>query len=274
VSLAAPQPVLTVLGSGTALPDARRHSSAYHLSAGGARLLLDCGPGTLHGLDEHGVDWAGITHVAISHYHNDHVGDLAALLFAMKQTRAPERSVPLTLIGPQGFGAFLERLAAALGQHVLEPGFPVIVREIGSEAPYEDAVVDLTVRAHPTPHTEESQALTIEGSWGAVGYTGDTGPSEDVARFLGGCDVLVAECALTDPPGMDRHLSPLLVAELARTARPDLLVLTHVYPEQTPLAASERVSAVYQGRVVPARDGMRIVIGADGPLVDPKPAAV
>jgi ribonuclease BN (tRNA processing enzyme) len=247
------------------------------LELGSASLLLDCGPGTLHGLAQHGIDWARVSHVVISHYHNDHVGDLAALLFAMKQPGAPPRSRPLCLVGPAGFRAFLERLAAALGSHVLEPGFEVLVYEVGPTAPYEDPDEDpdggFAVEARPTPHTEESLAYRIGSATTTVGYTGDTGPSDEVARFLSDCQVLLAECALTDPPTMERHLSPRLVVDLARVARPGLLVLTHVYPGQTPEEAAATVAAGYDGPVVAARDGMRIVLGSTGPVVDPNPAA-
>lgn len=262
-----PSPVLTILGSGTALPG--RHSAAHHLKLPGASILLDCGPGTLHGLAEHRIDWAGLTHVAVSHYHNDHVGDLAAIPFAMKQLVAPARTAPLTLIGPGGFRGFLERLANAMGPHVLEPGFDVIVREVGPGRSYEEARADLTLQVQPTPHTEESMAYRLSGAWGSVGYTGDTGPSEAVAGFLAGCDVLVAECALADPPEIEGHLSPKLLAELAVDARPELLVLTHVYPVQTVAEAVARVADRYDGAVVGAWDGMRITIGPGGPTVDP-----
>lgn len=257
--------LLTVLGSGTALPDPDRHSAAFHVDLGEASLLLDCGPGTLHGLASHGVEWQSISHVVISHYHNDHVGDLAALLFAMKQLRASERSAPLTLLGPTGFQDFLERLSAAMGPHVLDPGFEVLVRELGPGAPLEDPQAHFLIAAHPTPHTEESQAFRVVGPGWTLGYTGDTGPSRDVAGFLTGCEVLLAECALTDPPSTERHLSPLSVAELARIAAPDLLVLTHVYPGQSPEEAVAAVEASYQGRVVAARDGMRVELGPRDP---------
>jgi ribonuclease BN (tRNA processing enzyme) len=273
VSEREPTPVLTILGSGTALPDAGRHSAAHHLALGRASVLLDCGPGTLHGLPSHGVDWVGITHVAISHYHHDHVGDLAALPFAMRQPRAPRRSGPLTLVGPVGFRGFLERLSRALGPHVLEPGFEVRVHEMEPGAAFDDGS-GFALEAHPTPHTEDSVAYRVRGEWGVVGYTGDTGPSAEVAAFLRGCDVLVSECALTDPPEMDRHLSPSGVVELATVSSPDLLVLTHVYPGQSPEEAAEQVRAGYPGAVVAGRDGTRIALSDSGPVVDPTPEAV
>ncbi|MGD8602770.1 MAG: hypothetical protein PVF19_15565, partial [Gemmatimonadota bacterium] len=84
----------------------------------------------------------------------------------------------------------------------------------------------------------------------------------------------ISECSLSDPPDMDRHLSPRLVAQLGAVSAPDLLVLTHVYPPLTPERAVEQVSRLYHGRVVAGRDGMRIVLGADGPAVDPNADAI
>ncbi|MEX2472299.1 MAG: MBL fold metallo-hydrolase, partial [Gemmatimonadota bacterium] len=126
---------VTVLGSGTLLPDAERHSAAHHVSFGDASVLLDCGSGTVHGLARHGIDWEALTHVAVTHYHPDHVGDLSALMFALRagastRERAAggaeaSRAQPLTLLGPPGFRAYLEGAASSLGSHVLDPKRPV-----------------------------------------------------------------------------------------------------------------------------------------------------
>lgn len=258
----APVPELTVLGSGTLLPDAERSSAAHLVRAPGVRLLLDCGTGTLHGFARHAVPWRTLTHVAISHFHNDHVGDLPALLFALKHGVVPRREDPLVLIGPPGFRELLENLATALGDHVTDPGFELDVREIApGEALEHEGTFRLT--AHTTPHTEESIAYRWEGEGGVVGYTGDTGPSRDLARFLAGADVLVSECALTDPPEMDLHLSPMGVAELAHIAEPGTLVLTHVFPPLTPAAAVQQVNAAgYRGEVVAGHDGLRLPLRA------------
>ena len=154
--MAASGAAMTVLGSGTLLPDPTRHSAAFVVESPGALVLLDCGPGTLHGLARHGVRWRDLTHVAVTHYHLDHVGDLSALLFALKNGLRPLRTRPLTLVGPRGFGAFLERLADALGDHVVEPGFAVDVVELGPGGALEHPGGRMVLAAHPTPHTAES----------------------------------------------------------------------------------------------------------------------
>jgi ribonuclease BN (tRNA processing enzyme) len=255
-------PTYTLLGSGTLVPDEARRSAAHLLEADEVRLLLDCGPGTLHGFARHGVAWPEITHVAISHYHTDHVGDLSALLFALKWGLQPSRTRELVLIGPVGFRGFLERLAEALGPHILEPGFGVRVLESDPGDALELGS-GLRLSSRPTHHTDESVAYRVDLPGGAFGYTGDTGPLDGLGSFLSGCDVLVSECAQTDPPALDTHLSPRGVAELAREATPGVLVLTHLYPPLTPSEAERLVSAAgYPGPVIAPGDGASFDLGS------------
>ena len=262
---------LTILGAGTLMPDAERTSAAHHLRVGASSLLLDCGPGTVHGFARHGVAWKDLTHVAITHYHNDHIGDLPALLFALEHGVGAGRGEPLTLIGPSGFGTLLERLAAVFGDHVVDPGFPVEVVEMDPARGYVDPHGAFRLACGPTPHTAESLAYRVEGDWGSLGYTGDTGPSEEVAAFLAGCDALIAECTLPDGMAIDTHLSPESLATLAGRAHPGLLVVVHVTPYHTPAEAVRAIAARYDGRVVAAVDGLRVRIGPAGAAVDPLP---
>lgn len=102
----------------------------------------------------------------------------------------------------------------------------------------------------------------------SIGYTGDTGPSSEVATFLEGCAVLVAECALDDPPAIDTHLSPGSVADLAAAAEPTLLVVSHVYPPRRPEEAVRAIRTRYDGRVVAAADGLRASIAGERVTVD------
>jgi len=275
VAAADSAPLLTILGAGTLVPDARRHSAAHHLRLpSGAGVLLDCGPGTLHGFSRFGVRWERLTHVVVSHFHNDHVGDLPALLFAFRRGLPAPREEPLTLVGPPGFGAFLDRLARAMGDHVLDPGCPLRVAEMSPDAAFEDQRAEVVLTCCRTPHNAESLAYRVEGPWGSVGYTGDTGPSAEVARFLAGCQALVAECTLPDRAAGPTHLSPSALADLAEIARPGVLVVVHVGALHSPEEAARAVAEHYRGRIVAAEDGLRVALGPGGPAVDPTAGAI
>ena len=53
---------LTILGSGTVVPDGARNSAGYFIEAGDVRLMMDCGAGTVHALARYGCDWERLTH--------------------------------------------------------------------------------------------------------------------------------------------------------------------------------------------------------------------
>jgi len=110
---------------------------------------------------------------------------------------------------------------------------------------------------------DRSLCYTVADAGGVLGYTGDTGPSREVAEFLAGCDVMVAECSLPDDAAIPIHLSPGSLAAMAEQAAPGRLVVAHVYPwldALDPLALLRE--AGYRGETVRARDGLDLVVGA------------
>lgn len=250
-----------MVGSGTAAPEPGRVCSGYFVEDDGVGLLLDCGPGVVHHMARFDLPWRALRHVAISHFHNDHLGDLPMLLFALKWGAKQRRTDPLTLWGPDGLRDRLEALAQALGDHVADPGFPLDVRTLRP-----DDVVELEpgleLAAAKTPHTDESLAFRVVGRDTALGYTGDTGPSAELPAFLAGCDTLLAECSLPDDEAIPTHLAPSSLAELAAAARPGRLLITHVYPWLDALDPAARVAAAgWDGATVRAVDGLRLTIG-------------
>jgi ribonuclease BN (tRNA processing enzyme) len=93
-------------------------------------------------------------------------------------------------------------------------------------------------------------------------YTGDTGPSADLARWARGCDLLLAECSLPDERALAIHLTPSQAGTLAREADAKSLVLTHFYPLVEAAQPARRAAERYAGPVAAARDGDRFVIEA------------
>src|SRR5215212_9560508 len=123
---------LVTLGTGTVALSATRVCAGHYVEAGSVRLLLDCGSGITHRLAELGLPWRSITHIAITHFHTDHISDLATLVFAWKYGDLPGRSAPLVLVGPVGMRGLVERLVVAFGDWLREPGFPLEIREIAT----------------------------------------------------------------------------------------------------------------------------------------------
>lgn len=250
---------VTIIGSGTAAPEAGRVCSGYWVEAGDERILLDCGAGVVHSMARLAVAWPELDHLLISHFHNDHIGDVPMLLFALKHGVHPAREKPLTVWAPRGIRERLKAMEAAFGDHVADPGFPVVVREVTAGASFD--VGRIGVRAIATPHTEVSLAYRLQQNGGSLGYTGDTGPSKDVAAFMEGVDTLIAECSLPDELAIATHLSPSSLADMAVKARPGRLVVTHVYPPLEALGPVDQVrGAGWDGPTVRATDGLELSV--------------
>jgi len=244
----------TALGTGTISLGATRSCAAYLLEAGDLRLLIDCGSGTTRRLAELGSVWRTITHVAITHFHIDHHGDLPSLVFAWKYGFLPTRSEPLTIIGPVGIADLLARLSAAYGDWLTAPGFPLTIHEIAPSDVVElPAGVRLTCCA--VPHTAESVAYSMERNGRRVVYTGDTGPSDALAAWSRGCDLLVCECSLPSTMQIPEHLTPEQCAELAAAAAPKHLALTHFYPPVEDVDIRGVIRGQFAGPVALAHDG-------------------
>ena len=244
----------TALGTGTISLSAARSCSGYLLETGDVRLLVDCGTGITRRLAERGPSWQTITHVAISHFHIDHHGDLPSLIFAWKYGFLPPRSAPVDVIGPVGTADLFTRLAAAYGEWVTAPGFPLTIHEIGPSDTFA-LPGGLRLSCHPVPHTPESVAYSMERNGRRIVYTGDTGPSEALAAWARECDLLVCECSLPTGMHIPEHLTPEQCGDLAASAAPKHLALTHFYPPVEHVDVRALVGARFAGPVTLARDG-------------------
>jgi ribonuclease Z len=105
---------LSVVFAGTAgsVPTARRGLPAILIRRGGDRILVDCGEGTQRQLVR-SVGLADIDDVFITHLHVDHWLGLPGMI---KSFELRDRDRPLTIHGPRGIRAAIERLRFILGR--------------------------------------------------------------------------------------------------------------------------------------------------------------
>jgi ribonuclease BN (tRNA processing enzyme) len=245
---------LTTIGTGTAAPWPGRVQSGQYLEIGPVRLLMDCGSGVATRLADLGIPWQDITHLAITHFHADHVIDIPTLLYAWRYGQLPPRSKTLEVIGPVGLLRLLARFADVFGAGLLSLGFPISVRELAPG----DAIAladGIALRCTKVPHTEESMAYSVEGRGRRIVYTGDTAPDEALGHWANGCDVLLTECSLPDSMAVPTHLTPAQCGALGALAQPGVLALTHFYPPVASVDIRGEVGARFSGMVALTTDG-------------------
>jgi ribonuclease BN (tRNA processing enzyme) len=250
---------LTILGSGTSVPDGARSSAGYFVEMAGAKIMLDCGAGSLHALARYGVAWEEMTHLFISHFHVDHVGELASLFQAFKYGMQGSRSDLLTIVGPPGLDKLMGGLKHAFGEKLFEPGFPVQLRLISpGERLQLGTGCELSVAK--TPHTDESLAVRIDTPDSSLCYTGDTSYSEELTVFFNNADLLISECSFREAREGSPHLSVGEAARIATLAKVERLVVTHFYFVVVEAPLKRELQKDYAGEVIIAADGMRISI--------------
>lgn len=247
---------LTILGSGTCIPNTKRGSSGYLLETFESKILLDCGSGTTWKLEQIGVNYLEIDHVFFSHIHPDHTGDLVAFLFATKYSHFKERQVPLYLWGGKSFTSFFEALKKAYG-HWIEPDMLKVNELKGGSGTFDD----FKITAVKVPHIDSSQAYKIESGGKSLVYSGDTDYSESLINLSHNADLLIIECALAnDTLKIKGHLTPNEVIKTINEAKPKKAVVTHLYPECDEEKVVETIRDNVDAEVIEAQDFLQIEI--------------
>lgn len=118
---------LSLFFAGTAgsVPSARRGLPALLVRRGAARILIDCGEGTQRQLVR-SVGLADLTDVFLTHMHADHWLGLPGML---KSFELRDREKPLTVHGPPGMTALMERMRPIYGR----PRYGLELRDLEPE---------------------------------------------------------------------------------------------------------------------------------------------
>ena len=247
---------LTVLGSCAAWPESGRAATGLLVEEDGFFVALDLGTGTLANLQRQ-VRHQDLGAVLITHQHLDHCLDLAPLHVA--RNFHPEPLPPLPLYAPPGV---FDRVAGLEDEEGVEEMRQLLdVNEFDPGASFE--VGPFRVSTRLLPHMVPNAGLRLETGRGALAYTGDTGPSDDIDDLARGADLLVAESSWLEP---DRDLGPyhLTAAQAgghAAGAGAAALMLTHFWPGLDRDAARADAAAAFDGPVLAAEEGAVRTVG-------------
>lgn len=286
------------------------HGAASALEVDGRLYLVDAGQGVSRQLArmrarDQGDGGVGafepLEAVFLSHLHSDHTMDLANLVLCAPNHGWPAHRVPVYGPGPVGGdravpgttdllhalsfafrGDFLNRGALSgdespfteliVGHDILPPDGPTQTR------PWlvvEDERVRVTTVLNDHGRTYPSLAYRFDTAHGAVVFSGDTAPSDNLVALARGADLLVHEVihpAILDwlagaDPGctpelgasvMSKHTDIADVGDVAERAGVRRLVLSPITPGHLP----DHVWDVsrYSGQVLVGKDLMRLAL--------------
>jgi ribonuclease BN (tRNA processing enzyme) len=247
--------------------DITQGQTASAVVVDGRPYLIDCGYGTLRQLVASQLGYLQISTVFFTHLHDDHTGDLPALL-SFQWTNG--KTTKTDAYGPSGTSRLVAACVAAIrsnveirtadegrttdadaqfhGHDVAAADEPVAV--------FRDDRISVTAieNTHYPPRSKvrmphRSLALRVESKDRSIVFAGDTAYAANVARLARGADVFVceiadaavlaqmqerskAEAAAGNPNNIYRHVAethaaPADVARMATEAQVKMVVLNH-----------------------------------------------
>lgn len=244
---------VTLLGTGSPIPDARRAGPSTLVRAGSQTFLVDCGRGVLQRAAAVGVGANQISALLLTHLHSDHIADLGDVLITRWVSNFAPDLPPLPIIGPPGTAEVVENMLKAfsfdIGYRIahhddLTTPPPVEVEEVT------DGVVwgrdEVSIRVGPTDHRPVTPTIgfRIEHHGASVVLAGDTVPCRGLDELAAGAGALVHTVIRRDliealpmqriRDICDYHSSVEQAAETATRAGVGILILTHYVPTLQP----------------------------------------
>lgn len=273
---------VTLLGTGSPLPDPTRAGPSTLVKAGNTYMLVDCGRGVAMRLVGAGVPVPFIGNVLITHLHSDHITDLNDIM-TTRWIMSPT-AMPLNVYGPPGTQHVVDSLMEMLGldqqyrnehhQDLREgPGLQVMVKEV---IPGDSFDIDgVLISVHKTDHRPVAPTvgyrIGYEGS--AVALAGDTVPCAELDALCNGVDIyvqtvirpdLVTQIATMFPAIggrftdiLDYHSTVEQAAQTATRAGVKKLVMTHYVPAMQPGSEHEWIAiaaAHFDGEIIAGPD--------------------
>jgi len=243
---------ITFIGTGCGVPSKTRGSPSILLSLDHENILFDTGPGSLRELLKAGYTYNDIDHIFYTHFHVDHISDLAPFVFASKYELIP-RKKDINIVGPEGIEDIWNGLVDLYGKQIIPSLYNVNVMTPDRFEPD-----GWTIRTAKLPHTKESIGYRIEKKGKVFVYSGDTGYSKELVELGKGADALILECSF--PKEVEGHLCPQLAGRVARECNAKLLILTHLYPVMDEEEIITEIRKEFGGQFSVAQDGMRVEI--------------
>jgi ribonuclease Z len=273
---------ITLLGTGSPIPDPNRAGPSTMVRAGGQVFLVDCGRGVLQRAAAMGLGANGLSALLLTHLHSDHIADLGDVLITRWVTTFVPDPPPLPIIGPPGTAEVVDATLKAFGHDIgyriahhddLTAPPPVEVLEY-TEGPVWDRD-GVSIRVAPTDHRPVAPTIgfRIEAGDTSVVLAGDTVPCKSLDDLAARADALVHTVIRKELISLlpqqrikdicDYHSSVQQAAATAKRAGVGTLVLTHYVPGIAPgqeeqwraLAAAE-----FDGRIELGDDLHRVEV--------------
>ena len=239
---------VTLLGTGSPIPDPHRAGPSTLVQAGDENYLVDAGRGVLMRLAGAGCAPTMLTAVLLTHLHSDHITDLNDVITSSWALNMDDPK-PLRIVGPEGTKETVARILHFLD---LDIGYRLAHHDDLNEPPQVEVTeitkgsLDLStavsISTAPTDHrpVDPTIAFRFDYQESSVVVAGDTVPCTDLDQLCNGAKALVHTAIRKDiietlplqraKDILNYHSSVEEAAETAQRAGMETLILTHYVP--------------------------------------------
>jgi len=237
---------LTILGTGAAYPGPGQACSGLLIQHRTTNILIDCGTGVLSNL-QNCLELYAVSDIIISHMHADHFVDLIPYRYALRYGFNGSLGIcPRLYLPPGGIEAI---------DHVVSPfsesaSFFADVFEVSEYNPDRALRLgNLDVKFVPVSHYIPAYAVSVSDS-GKIAYSSDTGLCSGLSNVAQDADILVCNvgrCLEPDRDSLWGHLRPSEAGTVAREARVQRLLLTHLWPNSNHIKSLDQAAHNFGG---------------------------
>ncbi len=215
---------ITLLGTGSPLPDPNRAGPSTLVTTGTHNIVVDCGRACVMRLVGAGVMPPFVNLVLLTHLHSDHICDLNDLVTTRWITTPAPMASPLKIVGPVGTRQVVEGMLAMLAldeQYRLAHhedlrtagGMKIDVIELvaGDTHQHDDVVI----KAFRTDHrpVEPTLGYRVEHEGKVAALAGDTIPCPELDDLCHDADVYIQTVLR---PDLVNNLAALIPANAGR----------------------------------------------------------
>ena len=277
---------VTLLGTGTPIPDPARFGPSTLVEAGNKKLLFDAGRGVPIRVRQLGFREGKIDVVFLTHYHSDHTAGIPDIW--LTGWLGNSRQEPFRLIGPVGAKSLMANLESAyaldikirLEDEKLPPGgIATVVEEFEKDGVVydKDGVKVIAFTVDHGAAIKPAVGYRIEYKGRAVVISGDTRYDQNVIKYGTGVDLLIHEVCVVRPELLsnpyikrvvDHHTTPREAGQVFSLAKPKLAVYSHLVflsSDKVPRATVDDIVAgtreTYDGPLQVGEDLMSFEIG-------------
>lgn len=253
---------LTILGSGTFIPELKRKGPSYLLQVDNQNFIFDLGRGAIDRLLQSGFNLYNIDKIFISHTHLDHIPDLFAYIQFIwdNPTKNKFKNKVIEIYGPKGFKKSMQEVLKGLqyDKHVHYNRIKLI--DFKDKQKYKFGKIEITGFFVKHSPIRKCIAYQVKFKNKIFCYSGDSSKCNSLIKACKNADLALIEADLSKKWNLSHvHMDGEDAGEIATKSKAKKIILTHVADSYL-RDVKKDLKKTYKGEFKIAKDLMRINI--------------